>query len=125
MRSRIKALNIEPINTKPVRLGGSVVHQPLPANTGQPGQNGAPGLSAYQVAQANGFTGTQSQWLASLVGATGATGAVGPAGPAGATGATGATGQTSVVVLAGDVMIDGGDAVGANLNSLTLDANGA
>jgi hypothetical protein len=119
VRSRIKALNIEPINTKSVRLGGSVVHQPLPANTGQPGQNGSPGLSAYQVAQANGFTGTQSQWLASLVGTTGSQGPIGPTGP------IGATGQTSVVVLAGDVMIDGGDAVGANLNSLTLDANGS
>jgi len=122
VRSRIKALNIEPINTKSVRLGGSVVHQPLPANTGQPGQNGSPGLSAYQVAQANGFTGTQSQWLASLVGATGSQGSIGPTGP---TGPIGATGQTSVVVLAGDVMIDGGDAVGENLNSLTLDANGS
>ena len=35
---------------------------------------GTAGLSAYQIAVANGFTGNISQWLASLVGATGATG---------------------------------------------------
>lgn len=35
------------------------------------GGGGAPGLSAYQVAVANGFVGNQSQWLASLVGAAG------------------------------------------------------
>lgn len=41
---------------------------------------GATGLSAYQVALAEGFVGTQSQWIASLegdVGPTGATGATG------------------------------------------------
>lgn len=31
-------------------------------------QAGAPGLSAYQIAVANGFTGTQQQWLDSLKG---------------------------------------------------------
>lgn len=31
-----------------------------------PGPQGQPGLSAYQVAVANGFSGTESQWLASL-----------------------------------------------------------
>ena len=42
---------------------------------GQPGKDGAPGaagLSAYQVARQNGYGGTETQWLASLVGATGA-----------------------------------------------------
>ncbi len=41
---------------------------------GTQGPAGANGLSAYQVAVANGYTGTETQWLASLVGATGATG---------------------------------------------------
>lgn len=41
---------------------------------GSPGAPGADGASAYQVAVANGFVGTESQWLASLVG---------PQGPAG------------------------------------------
>lgn len=39
--------------------------------TGPQGQAGADGLSAYQVAVANGFVGTEAQWLASLVGADG------------------------------------------------------
>lgn len=79
---------------------------------------GADGLSAYEVAKENGFTGTQAQWLASLVGPQGAkgdkgdkgdtgaagakgdkgekgdTGATGPQGPKGDTGAAGAKGAT-------------------------------
>ena len=59
---------------------------------GPVGPTGADGLSAYQVAVANGFVGTQQQWLASLAdgvgtpGATGATGATGPAGQGGESG---------------------------------------
>lgn len=72
--------------------------------TGATGAQGPDGRTAYQVAVANGFVGTESAWLASLVGpqgpqgiqgsqgATGAQGATGPQGPAGPTGATGATG---------------------------------
>jgi len=47
------------------------------------------GLSAYEVAVANGYSGTEAQWLTSIVGPkgekgdTGATGETGPAGPAG------------------------------------------
>ncbi len=41
---------------------------------GTQGPVGANGLSAYQVAIANGYIGTEAQWLASLVGATGAQG---------------------------------------------------
>lgn len=64
---------------------------------------GAEGDSAYEVAVNNGFVGTESQWLASLVGpqgptgatgATGATGSTGPQGPQGTAGATGSTGAT-------------------------------
>lgn len=35
------------------------------------GPQGPAGLSAYQVAQANGYPGTEQQWLASLQGAVG------------------------------------------------------
>lgn len=87
---------------------------------------GADGLSAYEVAKENGFTGTQAQWLASLVGPHGAkgdkgdtgapgaagakgekgdkgdTGATGPQGPKGAQGPTGATGATGPQGLKGD-----------------------
>jgi len=42
---------------------------------GDQGNTGSSGLSAYQVAVAGGFVGTEAQWLASLKGETGATGA--------------------------------------------------
>lgn len=38
------------------------------------GEKGADGKSAYEVAVANGYTGTQAQWLASLKGADGSNG---------------------------------------------------
>lgn len=41
--------------------------------------SGADGLSAYEVAVADGFVGDETAWLASLVGADGATGATGSA----------------------------------------------
>jgi hypothetical protein len=50
-----------------VDLGG------VPMDATTPVVSGPPGLSAYQVALANGFVGTEAQWLASLVGAGGAT----------------------------------------------------
>lgn len=46
---------------------------PAGAN-GTDGADGADGQSAYQIAVANGFVGTEIQWLASLVGADGADG---------------------------------------------------
>lgn len=55
----------------------------LPTINGVDGQNGADGAdgadgqSAYDIAVANGFVGTETDWLASLVGATGAAGADG------------------------------------------------
>ena len=44
---------------------------------GLQGPTGATGDSAYEVAVANGFVGTEAEWLASLVGADGADGAQG------------------------------------------------
>lgn len=41
---------------------------------GEKGDAGADGKSAYEVAVANGYTGTQAQWLASLKGADGSNG---------------------------------------------------
>ncbi|MGW4040457.1 hypothetical protein ACWEIM_29980 [Streptomyces sp. NPDC004778] len=43
----------------------------VPGPPGDDGEDGAPGASAYQVAVANGYVGTESQWLASLKGAKG------------------------------------------------------
>jgi len=44
---------------------------------------GRPGLSAYEVAVAAGYEGTEAEWLASLKGADGQDGATGPQGPQG------------------------------------------
>lgn len=41
---------------------------------GDTGQTGADGKSAYQVAVANGYSGTEQEWLASLKGAAGSNG---------------------------------------------------
>nr|DAR98851.1 MAG TPA: hypothetical protein [Caudoviricetes sp.] len=38
----------------------------IKGDNGQNGLNGADGLSAYDIAQLNGFTGTQQEWLESL-----------------------------------------------------------
>lgn len=50
------------------------------------------GDSAYEVAVANGFVGTETEWLASLVGDTGATGPQGSPGPQGSAGVQGPEG---------------------------------
>ncbi|MFD5848300.1 hypothetical protein [Streptomyces chartreusis] len=54
--------------------GGTVVYLPGPAGT-----DGEDGASAYQVAVANGFVGSEAQWLASLVGPPGESGSGGGA----------------------------------------------
>lgn len=53
------------------------------------GIDGANGSSAYEVAVENGFSGSESEWLASLRGETGAAGPQGPEGPAGTGDGTG------------------------------------
>ncbi len=58
---------------------------------GTQGPAGTNGLSAYQVAVANGYSGTEAQWLASLVGATG------PQGNAGANGTNGVDGKNTII----------------------------
>jgi hypothetical protein len=68
--------------------GGRFVGAPAPAGQGT-GENG---LSAYQVAVANGYLGTEQEWLASLVGPQGPSGADGEQGIPGADGAAGAAG---------------------------------
>jgi hypothetical protein len=76
------------------------------------------GTSAYQTARANGYSGTEVQWLATLVGATG------PQGPAGVTNAhqsvvTMSTGSGAGVstYFPGTAGADGGTGVGAYIES--------
>jgi hypothetical protein len=64
--------------------------------------SGADGASAYELAVAGGFVGTQAQWLASLVGPQGAPGSNGAAGADGADGSDGASAY-QVAVSAGFV----------------------
>ncbi len=64
------------------------------------GANGAQGLqgqSAYALAAEYGFTGTVTEWLASLVGPPGATGLQGPSGYSGSDGGRGSTGPQGPV----------------------------
>ena len=65
------------------------------------GVNGTDGRSAYEIAVLNGFVGTETQWLLSLVGATGPAGATGAQGLQGPAGNDGATGQQGPIGLTG------------------------
>ena len=59
---------------------------------GVQGERGADGASAFQVAVANGYVGTEAAWLASLKGPQGDTGATGATGPKGDPGIQGLPG---------------------------------
>jgi hypothetical protein len=80
----------------------------LTALEGGGGGAGADGASAYEVAVANGFVGTEVEWLASLVGPAGADGAQGPQGIQGLPGADGAQGIQGIQGIQG-VKGDTGD----------------
>lgn len=60
---------------------------------GVDGADGADGSSAYEIAVSDGFVGTESEWLTSLVGATGPQGPTGPQGDTGPQGAQGIQGD--------------------------------
>ena len=68
---------------------GAVGPQGIPGANGLQGLPGATGDSAYQVAVANGFVGTETAWLLSLIGPQGLSGADGGIGPQGLSGADG------------------------------------
>lgn len=74
----------------------------VPAQAPGGGTAGTPGKSAYEVAVAEGYAGTVTQWLASLIGPQGPAGPTGPAGATGATGAQGTTGATGATGPKGD-----------------------
>lgn len=72
---------------------GSITESTLsPSIVSKLNATGADGASAYEVAVANGFIGTEADWLASLVGAQGPAGIDGAQGPSGADGPQGAPG---------------------------------
>ncbi len=77
---------------------------------GETGPQGDPGDSAYEVAVANGFTGTEAEWLASLVG---------PEGPQGPKGDPGAGSVNSVNGdLGPDIVLDAADVGAVDLSAV-------
>ena len=83
----------------PQGLPGADGKQGPAGQPGQPGKDGKDGQSAYQIAVNNGFSGSETEWLASLKGHDGHDGTQGPAGkdgergPQGLPGADGQPGQ--------------------------------
>ena len=75
------------------------------------GGSGADGASAYEVAVANGFVGTEVEWLASLVGPAGADGAPGADGAQGPAGADGAQGPSGADGAQGPAGADGAQGI--------------
>ncbi|MBH1671486.1 YadA-like family protein [Stenotrophomonas maltophilia] len=92
------------------------------SGSGTPGPRGADGLSAYEVALANGFQGNEQDWLASLKGEPGVQG---PAGTDGVDGATG-TGSGSIAKAGKNVEVttnaDGSQTVAVSDNVQLSDA---
>jgi hypothetical protein len=106
--------------------------------TGGGGGTGEDGASAYEVAVANGFIGTESQWLASLVGPQGEKGNTGEQGPQGIQGLPGVDGADALwnftgvynpgaAYAVGDVVTYGGetwyriDAHGGNVGDTPIE----
>ena len=85
-------------DTPPKMIYGPKVSGAWPAGAslqGAPGEDGTDGIdgpSAYAAAVANGFVGTEAEWLASLVGPEGQQGIQGPQGEQGPVGPQGETG---------------------------------
>ena len=52
------------LGEKPINLNIEIPG--MKGENGQDGRNGADGLSAYDIAQLEGFTGTRKEWLDSL-----------------------------------------------------------
>jgi hypothetical protein len=96
---------------------------------GPKGDKGDPGDSAYEVAVANGFSGSESEWLASLVGPEGPEGPEGPQGPPGVGESTPATWDTledkPAVIAAGDTAAEARSAIGAGTSSVSVTSSAA
>ena len=71
-----------------------IVEEYLAANPPAPGEPGADGKSAYEIAVENDFSGSEAEWLESLRGEQGPKGETGATGPQGEKGDTGPAGET-------------------------------
>lgn len=72
-----EAAMVAALNAELAKLGAAA-GQIESLGIGKTGPRGPPGLSAYEVAKKNGFTGTEAAWLASLRGPPGPQGPPGP-----------------------------------------------
>ena len=70
--------------------------------SGVKGDDGASGKSAYELAEENGYSGSESEWLASLKGAKGDKGEKGDQGPQGEQGIQGLQGPQGIAGAKGD-----------------------
>lgn len=84
-----------------------------------PGPKGADGLSAYEIARNNGFSGTEYGWLNSLIGATGPQGETGPQGPKGDKGDPGPQGPSGASTAPVVTTSGSGSAYTATLDGVT------
>ena len=84
------------------------------------GGSGEDGKSAYQIAVANGFQGTETEWLASLKGEQGIQGIQGDKGDTGATGQKGADGKDGVSVTSIEQTTTSSADGGSNVVTVTL-----
>lgn len=88
------------------------------------GEAGVRGLSAYEVAVAAGYKGTQAEWLASLKGATGAKGDKGDTGAKGDKGDPGADGKDFNGELPGTILrVNGQQAIYDNGTTMMYGTN--
>ncbi len=85
---------------------------------------GADGKSAYEIAVENGFSGTQSEWLASLKGADGTNGTDGADGANGADGADGVSPTATVTQTAGGATISITDKNGTTTANISNGSDG-
>jgi hypothetical protein len=92
IQSTVAAIDI------PAAVDAWLTANPPPA--GDDGAPGADGKSAYQIARDHGYGGTETAWLASLVGAQGAKGDTGNTGPPGTTDYTQLTNRPSLATVA-------------------------
>ena len=87
-----------------------------PGATGPKGPIGPDGRSAYQVAVDDGYTGTETEWITSLIGETGPIGLTGADSVVpGPTGLTGSIGLTGPMGPKGDVGLTGSDGLDATV----------
>lgn len=82
-----------------------VDYVPIPGPPGSTGPTGPEGDSAYAVAVENGFTGTEEEWLASLVG------------PQGEPGLNG--GMDTGIATGGDISVNASNPLAVDINPLT------